>query len=115
MSRARAYCFTLNNWTVEQQAKLDEFDCRYMLYGKEVGESGTPHLQGYLYLVNAKSLTALKKKIGIKELHLEVARGSPSDNRAYCTKGGDFVERGDIPLQGERTDIYYVQLLFHIL
>lgn len=109
MSRARSWCFTLNNWTEEQVELLDQFECRYMVYGKEVGESGTPHLQGYFYVENAATMTALKKRIGIKVMHLEATRGSPEQNRAYCIKDGDYVERGEIPSQGNRTDIQVVK------
>ena len=57
--------------------------CRVAIIGKEVGESGTPHLQGYI---------EFKKKcrplsLGLtKKIHWEKARGSKEENEEYCSK-----------------------------
>lgn len=104
MSRARAYCFTLNNYTDDEIEKIKGMDCRFLQFGKEVGASGTPHLQGYVYFDNAKSLPAVKKLLG-KRVHLEVARGSVADNVRYTGKDGDVYRSGNPPNQGERTDL----------
>jgi len=45
-TRLRRFCFTLNNWTEEEWDALTEFQCTWMVMGKEVGENGTRHLQG---------------------------------------------------------------------
>ncbi|KAH7814797.1 putative replication-associated protein [Monocercomonoides exilis] len=37
--------------------------------------------------------------------HLEAAKGSPDDNRKYCTKENKFFEKGELPQQGKRSDI----------
>lgn len=37
--------------------------------------------------------------------YLALAKGSAAQNRVYCSKGGDFVELGEIPRQGKRNDI----------
>jgi len=51
--RSKSFCFTLNNYTeeedVEFEAKLNEL-AAYWIIGREEGESGTPHLQGYFQL-----------------------------------------------------------------
>ena len=50
---AKNWCFTINNWTVEQYGEVDLFvpqHYKYTIVGKEKGESGTIHLQGYLQL-----------------------------------------------------------------
>ena len=47
--RGRRWCFTLNNWhdsDVESLKKMT--DIKYMIVGIEVGEKGTPHMQGYV-------------------------------------------------------------------
>jgi len=60
----------------------------YGCYAHERGESGTPHLQGYFQLGNSMTLTAIKSRWGeaLQRAHLEVARGTGGQNRAYCSK-----------------------------
>lgn len=109
MSKARAYCFTVNNWTESDVAAVQALaiDAQYVIYGKEVGDAGTPHLQGYVYYKNARSFKSVKK--GLPRAHIEVARGCPQSNIAYCSKQGDVWSSGEPPRQGERTDIDVVR------
>lgn len=95
--RARAWCFTKNNWQEEDLLTIPKLGATYVVYGKEVGEKGTPHLQGYLYFQNMKSLKGLTK---IFQAHYEIRRGSHQQARDYCIKDGDFVEEG-IPPQSK--------------
>lgn len=44
--KCRNYCFTLNNYKEEDIEKLLKSDVKYITFQKEVGDSGTPHLQG---------------------------------------------------------------------
>lgn len=106
-TRARSWVFTINNWTPDHDSKLRMFapDCKYLVFGREVGEKGTPHLQGYLQLKSAKTGTALARAIGFTDWHSEIAKGSPQSNRDYCTKGGDFVEFGVCPTPGKHTEL----------
>lgn len=102
--RARGYCLTINNWTQEDYDKLSEsqkYD--YLIIGKEVGEQGTPHLQAYLYKHNNVAFSTIKKIA--PRAHIEIAKGTPSDNIKYCSKEGDFQEWGERPSQGKRSDI----------
>ena len=66
----------------------------YLTYGKEVSSTGTPHLQGYLEWFTSISLVALKKRLGIPEIHLEARIGTQQQAIDYCHKDGDFVEYG---------------------
>lgn len=104
MSRVRSnrVCFTLNNYTVDDcQTILDlenHEDLIYMVVGEEEGESGTPHLQGFVHWKKAPKECGLKFW---KELmpfsqaaHFENARGSDEDNQKYCTKSGPSLEFG---------------------
>lgn len=111
-SRARAYVFTHNNYTEEHEdcwEHLAEVDSvQYVAYGREVGESGTPHLQGMIYLKNAKTLTALKAlltSVALPNVHFEKQGGTFRQAFEYCTKDGDYVEHGVRPKQGRRTDL----------
>lgn len=76
---------------------------KYIIFGREVGEKGTPHLQGYLQLKKRKRLTAMKKLH--KEAHWEVAIGNAEQNRDYCSKDGDYTELGSVVCAGARSDI----------
>ncbi len=62
----------------------------YLLYGREIGDEGTPHLQGYVQLKTKLRRTALAKRVAC---FWEVARGDVS-SQDYCKKSKDFVELG---------------------
>jgi hypothetical protein len=50
--RARAWCFTLNNYTPADLLffnSSDSFTYQYLCYGLVVGALNTPHLQGFFY------------------------------------------------------------------
>ena len=63
-----------------------------MVYGREVGESKTPHLQGYLQL--SQRSTVGKVRAFLPGAHISGARGSYQQNFDYFTKDGDFVVQG---------------------
>lgn len=96
MERSRAFCFTLNNFTPEEVEKVKAWDCKYLIFGKEVGASNTPHLQGYVSFENQKQLKALKKLSD--RAHWEIARGTPKQASEYCEKDGDVFQKGTRPL-----------------
>lgn len=94
--RSRAYCFTLNNPTSVEEEEVKEWDCKYLVFGREVGENLTPHLQGYVYFNTVKSLPTLKTLQ--PRAHWEIARGSPLQASDYCKKDGDVFEKGTRPM-----------------
>lgn len=71
-------------------------EARYAIIGQELGEQGTPHLQGYVYFKNARRLSTLK--FVCQRVHWEVARGDAQQNFDYCSKDGQFWEHGTIPV-----------------
>jgi len=76
-----------------------------MIYGKEVGESGTPHLQGYVEYKNPRDMTAVKKMLGSR-VHLEKAMGTAKQASDYCKKEGKYTERGTMSVgAGHRSDL----------
>jgi len=95
MSRFRAFTFTINNYTSEDESSLLNLGHRYIVYGREIGESGTPHLQGYICFRDGRTFRSLKSKM--PRAHIEQAKGDSDANFKYCTKDGDFVEDGDRP------------------
>lgn len=108
---SRGWVFTVNNWVEEDEACLNALAerCSYFVMGKETGEQGTPHLQGYARfaagLRKREVLGMLSERLG-HQIHLRVARAGAAENRAYCTKGGVFTERGILPRSaGARSDL----------
>jgi len=99
-NRSRNYTFTLNNYTQEHLTTLENLvehkHVKGIFYGKEIGESGTPHLQGFICFVILKSLKQCIK--AIPGAHVEIMKGSIDSNIAYCSKDNDFVTLGALPV-----------------
>lgn len=106
------WCFTLNNFSEDDIEKIKSYKNNYLIFGKEVGENGTPHLQGYIEFSTNHKLDRLKKKIHDKA-HWEKRRGTASEAAEYCKKDNDYYEYGEIskPKQGSRSDITEVRTL----
>lgn len=104
MTTARNVCFTLNNYTEAEYKAILEWDCKYLIVAKEVGESKTPHLQGYVEWKSPKRFETMKNLN--KRIHWEKRRGTAKQAADYCKKEGDFVEKGAMSKQGERNDIH---------
>ena len=105
-TQLRRLCFTLNNPTPNVVQALDQVlteRSRYAIYGREVGESGTPHLQGYCSLKTRLRFNVARTLF--PGCHLSIAKGSEQQNYDYCSKDGDFVEFGERSKQGKRTDL----------
>ena len=112
MNRSRNWCFTLNNYTDDDEQRIVDLEghkqIRYLIVGKELGEQEqTPHLQGFIVFFNAKTFNQVKTFLG-ERYHIEKCIGSVSQNIAYCSKDDDFFEFGEPPKQGSRNDIKQV-------
>lgn len=105
MTQAKRWCFTLNNYTAaEERHILDNVDSYdYLIVGKEEGESGTPHLQGFVIFKQRLRLANVKLLIG-NRCHIEHTKGTPQQASDYCKKDGDFAEHGTLPSPGKRND-----------
>lgn len=98
-------CFTINNYgddDLNDILALREF-CHYVIIGFEVGEQGTPHIQGYCELLKKTRTTTFSKIL--KRSHNEPRRGTQSQAINYCKKENDFVEHGVPKCQGQRNDL----------
>lgn len=95
------WCFTWNNYPSTGLETLEtifkSLGCEYVV-GKEVGENGTPHLQGW---ISCKTKIRPLEKFKIKEIHWEKCMGTREQNITYCSKGGDYISNVRInkPLQ----------------
>ena len=101
--RLRNCCATLNNYTDEDCVKMQGFIqkyCSYGVYGKEVGESGTNHLQIYLELKDQKSVRQIRKFTPEAIANIQ-PRYSPKPKEAagYCKKG-KFTRDDEKPDEG---------------
>ena len=114
-SRALRWCFTLNHYTdveydtifppLEDGAKRLNDLLEYACVGKEIGDSRTPHLQGFIVLRVRGRLTTVRSIL--PRAHWEVAR-SIEPAIEYCKKDGNFLELGEAPTssnRGKRNDL----------
>lgn len=102
-TRARAWIFTVNNYDGHYERKLKRIPAQYLIYGREVGANGTPHLQGYAYFANQRTRSQAAKLI--PQAYLDIRQGSHEQARDYCIKDGNYHEQGDppsSPLEGSK-------------
>ena len=117
-SPAKKWCFTFNNYTEEDIVPIVPiFDqlCVFGIFGKEKGEQGTPHLQGYVEF----EFKCRPKSLWSDKVHWEKAKGKRDVNVAYCSKEGNVVWSKGIeapPTTIERSSFYpYQEELARIL
>jgi len=106
--RFRNWCFTINNPDDRDYSQVRTVETVCKGWQTEIGGSGTPHIQGWLVLKNARTLKGLKKDL--TKAHLEPMKGTIQDSITYCSKPeGMFIpyeQIGDLPPgQGARTDL----------
>lgn len=105
-ARFSKFCFTLNNYTEDEYNKCCSYaiKCNFLVIGKEVGESNTPHLQGFASLKAQTRLSAIKKIM--PRAHIEAAQGTDEQNLAYCTKQDkEAFVHGEPSRKGKRNDL----------
>lgn len=110
--KARCWCFTLNNYTEQEVTEIDSLfpeKANYLIYGKEKGDSNTPHLQGYVELKKQTLFTTVKKYM--PRAHIEMRKGTAEQALDYCKKDNLFTEHGKPGGQGRRTDLDKVREL----
>jgi len=114
--RGTAWCFTLNNYGAGEYAHLQEMLSGEVwgVMGQEVGESGTPHLQGAVVLRVRHTLEYMRG--WNSRAHWEVMAGTPQQSLEYCSKqDSNPFTCGTMPVipgtkkgatsQGARTDL----------
>lgn len=94
--QAKNWVFTLNNYTQDDENRLKEMECEWLIYAHEHQKEGTPHLQGAICFKGKRDFNALQK---LFKWHIEVMHGSPQDSKTYCTKEDTtgYFEKGQIP------------------
>jgi len=93
-SMSKYWCFTINN-----THDLDDLDgikrWTYCIVGRETGDQGTPHLQGFIVYFARTRFQQVKKQL--PRAHIEKMMGTPKQASEYCKKEGDFEEFGTLP------------------
>ena len=105
-SKARSYRFTLQNWTQDEYDYIQSrfSSTKYIIIGKNNSDQGS-RLQGYVSFDSAHTLNSVKSLIGVRA-HIQVANGTPEENREECSQSGDYIEYGIRPKPGKRNDIH---------
>lgn len=97
----KTWCYTLNNYTESDILQFKSLTCNRHRCCKEIGENGTPHLQGLITFKRSYNLKSLKKLN--PKVHWEPAKTTDAEN--YCTKGEIIIDifRSN---QGKRSDLH---------
>lgn len=102
----KAFTFTLNNYTEDEYISLCNTlgnESNYAIIGKEVGQQGTPHLQGYVQFKRSYQFKTVTDRY-LPRCHVESAAGDADANYRYCSKDGDFREFGSRPSRKRTRD-----------
>lgn len=114
--QSKYWCFTINNFTSTEVLALRALgrgdEASYIIFGREVGESGTRHLQGYVEFKTKKRFSRAKVLLSTRA-HLEARKGTADAASVYCKKDEDYEEFGTLsqPQQGRRTDLEEIKAL----
>ncbi len=82
--QSRHWCFTINN-PVPDDA-IDILLTDYIIISHEIGDDGTPHLQGYIIFNKIKRLTQVKKLMPRAHLEIKFKDSTPKQASHYCKK-----------------------------
>jgi hypothetical protein len=102
---------TFNNWQnhPEREARMHNFvfddNVRYVAFSYEVGEQGTPHLQGVAVLWGDRTKDWMIQQFPAG-IHWEIMRGTFTQASEYCGKNGNTIFHfGKEPQKGRSSDI----------
>lgn len=87
-SRARAWCFTWNNYEnkdIDSLTQLFLTNKYEFIFGEEIGESKTPHLQGVFRAPNQIYFNSIKNML--PKCHIEKCKNWNA-SKNYCSKDG---------------------------
>lgn len=98
--RAKHWCLTINNYGDADICQFENIkeSATYFVYGKEVGDSGTRHLQCYISFKTAKYRNAVARIW--PTAFIEMSLGTPQQASDYCKKDGKYEEFGTLPVNG---------------
>ena len=110
-SQSKRWCFTFNNYSDDDLEQMEQtfnqMSINYII-GKEVGDQGTPHLQGYIECPTKMRWSQFKLS---DKIHWEKCKGDRAANVKYCSKEGNYVHSPLLMPPREKVIIKYEQLL----
>lgn len=96
--RQRGFVLTINNYRdidlLNTQKIIEGVDCKWGIASKEVGKSGTPHIQAAIYFNSVKSFKQLNSLLD-NRAHIEVMKGTKND-QLYCAGGENGKPLSDV-------------------
>lgn len=117
-TRSRGWCFTVQNYDDDDLAYVsslfeDNVQCTYLIIGFEhAPRTGTPHLQCYIYYTNAVNETTMMDLL--YGYHFEPQKaGKNVKAYVYCMEEYEYIEYGERPRQGHRTDLEVIKHDMH--
>lgn len=87
------WCFTWNNYPEDwKEIIVPKFQslCHGWVAGLEVGELGTPHVQGFITMQKGEKVRPITAFGLPKQIKWIAAKGTLLENVKYCTKDGQF-------------------------
>jgi len=105
--RYTRFVFTLNNYTDAEEMSIKTItNVKWLIFGKEIGENGTPHLQGACVIGKQLALSTIKRFPGLSRAHIEKMMGTPQQSLLYCSKEDVApYQYGSLPEPGKRKDL----------
>lgn len=104
MNQRINWLFTLNNYNHHDINRVDgmfPMFAKYVIYGKDIAGSGTPHLQGYVQLTYKQRLSIMKSRL--PKAHWTPADGTAEQNVTYCSKDGSVTTHGTLTTKGSKS------------
>lgn len=97
--QGKYYVFTINNPSLaqlgitsyenlHQAISKRGHEVRYAIWSLEIGNSGTPHIQGYMQLKEKVRVSRLKGQLATKRFWVAPAKGLPNHNNEYISHTG---------------------------
>lgn len=95
ISPSKRWSWCLNNYSEQDISSIVpmlEVKCKVAFFSKEIGDSKTPHLQGFASFISKVRPSSL-----IPKAHWEKAKGSNQENLIYCTKENELFYSKGVP------------------
>lgn len=117
-TRARIWCFTINNPDEKDESHLSQenflIGVKNLIWQLEEGEQKTPHIQGVIQLKNQMTFSVIKKKLP-DGAHIEICKNFNA-SKHYCQKiegriRGPFIYPVPINLTDREISMYIREYL----